>query len=179
MMFSDLHQGVIKHGSSWSKILSDDQFQFNARTQVDLKDKWRNLNTKRLYSELPIRRFILVNEHHEPAMTDKGYYHVFNNRWPADAAIKVATKDFIYPEGVDSVRVYLREIPAEGKEGAPVVHVFDVARKVELARNIPKFQGMGRVYVGEARKVCTERLLTRQAVIEDLRDATRMNFNQD
>lgn len=168
---------MARYGTSWSKILADEEFDFNERTQVDLKDKWRNINSKRLYSELPIRRFILVNEHHEPAMTDKGYYHVFNNRWPADAAVKVATKDFIYPEGVDSVRIYLREIPAEGKEGAPVVHVFDVSRKVEVARNIPKFQGMGRVFVGEARKICTERLLTRQAVFEDFRDASRMHHH--
>lgn len=37
-----LEEGVETHGSAWSTILA--QYKFNAcRTQVDLKDKWRNM----------------------------------------------------------------------------------------------------------------------------------------
>lgn len=169
-----LERGVAKHGTSWSKILNDQELQFQDRTQVDLKDKWRNMKSTRLYHTIPIRRFVLVNENHEPILTNSNAYHVFNNRWPADAAIKVATKTFMYPPDVTKVRAYLREVPAEGQEETPVVHVFDVWREYEESgrhrdfSNIVKFRGMKNVWVGHARKVCTERLITRQAVLNDL-----------
>lgn len=167
------------YGTSWHKILADPNLKFGGvRTQVDLKDKYRNLHQSRMYSELPIRRFVLVNENHEPILTDRGHYHIFNNRWPADAATKVATKDFVYGEGQESARIYLREIPAEGREGAPEVHVFDVSRRMEaladVSANIPRFRGSRGAYVGEARKVCTERLISRQAVLADLGETGRI-----
>jgi len=130
-----------------------------------LKDKWRNMHQSRMYSELPIRRFFLVNENHEPVLTERGGYRIFNNRWPADAALKVATKSFVYTNNAATARVYLREIPSEGKEGAPEVHVFDVSRRFEnLNDAVPRSQGQRGLHVGEARKICTERLITRQSV---------------
>jgi len=168
-----LRLGVAKHGTHWAKILRDPELTFQDRTQVDLKDKWRNINSKRVYSEMPIRRFLLVNENHDPVYTEKGSIHSFNNRWPADAAVKCATKDWIYKDGASgTVRIYLQEVLPEGKEDAtPEVHVFDVSRRPEIAIDIPKFQaldGMRGVWVGEAKKVCTERLIPRKAFVEDI-----------
>lgn len=163
---NQLSIGVAKHGSSWSAILNDPELVFQDRTQVDLKDKWRNMTNKRAYSELPIRRFVLVNENHEPCLTEKGSYHIFNNRWPIDAATKVATKAFVYPEHArNTARIYLREVPAEGQEACPMVHVFDVSRRCEVAIGIPKFEGQRTAWVGYAKKVCSERLITRQACL--------------
>lgn len=134
---------------------------------MDLKDKWRNMVNYRIYSELPIRRYVLVNENHEPILTPTGSYHIFNNRWPVDAAMKAATKDFIYPAGQEQVRVYLRDVPGEGQDTAPVVHVFEVSRaREQIDNDIKKFESAGARYawVGKVKKLGTERLITRQAV---------------
>lgn len=116
---------------------------------------------------LAIRKFILVDENHEPILTDKSAEHVFNNRWPIDAAIKVATKNFIYGDS-NNARIYLREIPAEGQEASPSVHVFDVWRTQEAAADIPKFKGKRKAWVGHAKKYATERFLSRETVIDAL-----------
>ena len=41
---ADLRAGVAKHGKGrWRRILNDPAYSFkNSRTNVDLKDKWRN-----------------------------------------------------------------------------------------------------------------------------------------
>lgn len=103
-------------------------------------------------------------------MTDKKAEHVFNNRWPIDAAIKVATKNFVY-QNSNNARIYLREIPAEGQEASPSVHVFDVWRAQEVAADIPKFKGKRNAWVGHAKKFATERFLSRETVLDALTNA--------
>ncbi len=122
-----------------------------------------------------MRKYVLVNEFHEPVMTKKGSYRIFNNRWPIDAAVKVATKNFVYPAGTNQARIYLRDVPAEGQEASsPLVHVFDITRYRETIVDIPKFEGKRLAWVGQAKKVATERLLTRSAVVKATTESSRI-----
>jgi len=58
---SDLEAGVAKHGEGkWAQILADQEFHFNERTIVDLKDKWRNWKHYRPYADA---RTCLVRAH--------------------------------------------------------------------------------------------------------------------
>lgn len=52
LIFSELKRGVALHGNKWSTILNDSNLRFQDRTQVDLKDKWRNLTKYRPYGEV-------------------------------------------------------------------------------------------------------------------------------
>lgn len=98
---NNLTRGVEKHGEgSWAAILNDPSLKFRSqRNQVDLKDKWRNLNAYVSYAGHPIRRFMLVDSTHQPILSNAGNQHIFRNRWPRDAALKVATRDEFYPTG--------------------------------------------------------------------------------
>lgn len=183
--FSDLRRGVAIHGEHWNRILNDSSLQFQDRTQVDLKDKWRNIKNYRAYSDtrtdmvhgcsgltrkLAFRRYMLVDANHEPVLTDSLNPHTFRNRWPIEAATKAATKSFVYAPGQDTAEIYLREV-REGPEveGAAEVHVFEVRRSSVAAADIPKFSGYRTANVGFARKIRTERYLTRQAIEQVLR----------
>lgn len=42
-MEQQLIDAVNKHGKRWAVILSDPLFNFEDRTNVELKDKWRNI----------------------------------------------------------------------------------------------------------------------------------------
>ena len=43
-----LRRGVEKHGeAAWKVILHDDELEFNHRSNVDIKDKWRNMNREK------------------------------------------------------------------------------------------------------------------------------------
>ena len=77
-----LEQGVDRHGEGhWAAILQDSSLRFHAsRTQVDLKDKWRNMRRYVPYNQISTRKFILVNSHHQPILTASGHPHIYNNK---------------------------------------------------------------------------------------------------
>ena len=175
-----LQDGVRIHGeSSWSAILSDPILKFHShRTQVDLKDKWRNLTSYKAYQEHPIRRFILVNSRHEEIFSSSGNPHILNNRWPRDAALKMSTKDWVYPvdeRGIraDSALIHLKEVmDAQGRNWRPqVVHVYRVTRILQKPRNIKKFSDYEAVWTGKVDKIAEEMLIKSDEILseEDLK----------
>lgn len=172
----DLTKGVEKHGEgSWSAILHDRNLVFirGERSQVDLKDKWRNLKAYVPYSEHPIRKFILVDSKHQPMYTTASNLHIFSNRWPRDAAMKVATRDSTYPlnaDGMplDSAIVHLKEeLDEQGKlERHAIVHVYRVTRVLERPKSIKKFEGYAAVWVAKVDKIAEEILIKSSEVME-------------
>ncbi len=79
----DLEIGVERHGEGhWSAILSDPNLRFHAsRTQVDLKDKWRNMKHYKPYNQISTRRFILVDSRHQPILSNASNQpHIYNNK---------------------------------------------------------------------------------------------------
>lgn len=50
------------HGQHWNLILNDPNLEFKDRTQVDLKDKWRNMVKYREYSSVrkPTQYYVLL-----------------------------------------------------------------------------------------------------------------------
>lgn len=115
---------------------------------------------------------MLVDENHTPILTrDKKNPHVFKNRWPIEAAIKAATKDFVYPEGQETAEIYLKDIEDDARKHKSVseVHVFQVHREQEaVVGAIPKFEGMKNAWCGKARKIRVERFLTKSVVLKAL-----------
>lgn len=174
-----LQNGVRIHGeSSWSAILNDVNLPFHPhRTQVDLKDKWRNLTSYKTYQEHPIRRFVLVDSRHNEIFSASGNAHILNNRWPRDAALKMSTKDWIYPvdengNRAESVLIHLKEVMnAEGRSWRPqVVHVYRVTRILQKPRDIIKFNNYAAVWSGKVDKIAEEMLIKSDEIFsaEDL-----------
>ena len=170
----NLQDGVIKHGEGfWADILSDPELYFyGSRTQIDLKDKWRNLTSYVKYQEHPLRRFVLVDSTHQMIRSDAGNLHVFSNRWPRDAALKVATKDEFYPldennERVTSAIIHIKELlDQEGKRERPdIVHVYRVTRVLERPKNVKKFEGYAAVWTGKVEKVAEEILVRKEEIL--------------
>lgn len=170
----NLQEGVMKHGEGfWADILNDPELEFNeSRTQIDLKDKWRNLTSYVKYQEHPIRRFALVDSTHQMIRSAAGNLHVFRNRWPRDAALKVATKDEFYPldennERVTSAIIHIKELlDQEGKKERPnIVHVYRVTRLLERPKNVKKFEGYAAVWTGKVEKVAEEILVKQEEVL--------------
>lgn len=164
----NLKIGVKRHGEgSWSSILQDNQLNFNPqRTQIDLKDKWRNLVAYVPYEQHPMRRYALVNSKHQLIISPSGNPHVFNNRWPRDAALKVATRDEFYPIDENGHRpeiilIHLKEIMDErvSRERPPTVYVYRATRILQKPRNIKKFAGYSAVWTGQVEKVAEELLV--------------------
>lgn len=106
-----------------------------------------------------------MDSDHNLIWSDRNSNHYFNNRWPIDAALKAATKDFVYASGQNQARIYLKEVPAEGQEGPALVHVFEVTRTRQNAVDIPKFKGKRTAWVGQAKKLSTERYLDKEAIL--------------
>ena len=167
-----LREGIRKYGEqAWAKILDDPVLgiTFHAtRTMIDLKDKWRNMVDYKPYSERPIRRYMLVDEYHNPILTDAGNPHYFNNRYPRDAAAKVASKGEFYQPGQHSILIFLREVPLEGgnpfgnSNAGKVVHVYEGTRSRQTAVNIEKFKGIQTMWVPSVTKIREERLVHRE-----------------
>jgi hypothetical protein len=169
-----LRRGVERHGEgAWAQIWNDATLGFRngRRTQVDLKDKWRNCTAYRTYSQNPIRRFILVDAQHRPVLTPAGQFHVYNNRWPRDAAMKAATKDEMYPvhpatgAPVSETQIYLRELLASDSSARnssmdptlSVVHVYRGTRQRERPpTGVPKFANARQMWVARVEKVAEE-----------------------
>lgn len=163
-----LQLGVRNHGEGfWSAILQDQSLDFHPqRTQIDLKDKWRNLVAYVPYEQHRMRRYVLVNSEHQIINSPSGNPHVFNNRWPRDAALKVATRDEFYPFDENGNRpevilIHLKEIMDErvSSERPPTVYVYRATRILQKSRNIKKFAGYAAVWTGYVEKVAEELLV--------------------
>ena len=166
--------GVEKHGEGfWADIFNDPELYFNeSRTQIDLKDKWRNMTSYIKYQEHPIRKFVLVDSTHQMIRSDAGNLHVFRNRWPRDAALKAATKDEFYPldennERTSTTLIHIKELlDQEGKRERPlIVHVYRVTRVLERPKNVKKFDGYAAVWVGKVEKVAEEIMIRQEEVL--------------
>ena len=159
-----LKNGVAKHGEGcWTKILGDPALKFKAnRTVVDLKDKWRNLTKYSRYSERPLRKYTLLRADHTPLLTTTGNPHIFMNRYPRDAALKVATRDEFYAEGQPTITIFIQELVEA--DVSPVVHVYLGSRAKDIAVEIPKFSGRRTVWVGYVEKLREEQLYTKETI---------------
>lgn len=125
---------------------------------------------------------------HQPRLTDKNTPHIFNNRWPRDAALKAASRSDMYPDDSTICMIYLREIGPEvtpanydllllsdGQSGGGVwserlfggqqVHVYRGWRTEEVAPDIPKFGQVERMWVARVEKVREEKLLDRKSLL--------------
>jgi len=159
-----LRQGVTRYGfGSWADIRHDPHFKFDpVRTSVDLKDKWRNLDGYRKYSERQMRKYMLLNANHEPVVSRTGRSLTYNNRWPRDAALKVCSRadNYPHPEGTGPITIYLRETRSGGGDAyiEPVVHVYTGRRKRVAPADIKKFANVQFIWKPEVRKIRTEML---------------------
>lgn len=180
---ADLRRGVEKHGEGyWAAIHQDPSFKFSpSRTQIDLKDKWRNITAYVRYQHHPIRQFVLVNSLHSEILTPAGNSHIFKNRWPRDAALKVATRDEFYPldengKRVDSIVIYLKEVMDErGKSERPqYVHIYRGTRTLQKPReNITKFAGYAAIWKGKVEKIGEEILIKPHDILAPEEEAFR------
>lgn len=165
----NLRIGVDRHGSSsWLHILMDRTLNFNEnRTTIDLKDKWRNMVHYRQYGARPIRSYILVNSLHQPILNNSGRERVLRNRYPRDAALKVATKDEFYKNGAEFIDIYLRELVGENN-CPPMVHVYRGTRQRYIAADIAKFNNAkaNTMWVATVEKIKEEQLFNRKNVLE-------------
>ena len=165
----NLKAGVAKHGEgNWVQILRDPEFHFDEHNKFDLKDKWRNLVAYKPYSSRRIRRYMLLTPDHQPLLSESGHPHYFHNRWPRDAALKVASRSEFYTDGRTEIDIYHREVPTRdvtqgnGQSGAEqyqsnIVHVYRGTRERREAVNIPKFQTKDHMWVPKVVKVREEK----------------------
>lgn len=142
-----------------------------------------------------IRRYVVLDEYHQPRISPFTHApHIFNNRWPRDAALKAATKDDMYASTNDEdntfCMIYLREVPPElnganyeqilqmdeeeEEQGRAridpnperrIVHVYRGRRQWVNAPEIEKFRQANGMWVGEVEKVREEKLFARHAVL--------------
>lgn len=137
----------------WSRILATYPFP-PYRTSVDLKDKWRLIGDpaapkRRGWKEHPITHFELV-----------GTNQRFSNRFPRDAALKAATKGYVY--------ILIRRQKEER------VHMYRGSVLMEEPPNIPKFAQKGES-VSELIKVPHVQKIQVVANIEVLPEASRIS----
>lgn len=165
-----LERGYKAHKGHWNKILGDKSLKFHhSRTQVDLKDKWRNLHNQREYASRPIREFILVDNLHRPILTKSGNMHILRNRWPRDAALKAANRAYLYEPNQREINIYLREVVPDDDQGpsgpaatrARIVHVYKGSRERLPAAPIERFRDFRFMHKASVEKIREERLLTR------------------
>ena len=61
------------------------------------------------------RKYMLMDAQHQPLQTKPNSAHFFLNRWPRDAALKVAARTKFYPmdgqQRANEITIYLREVP--------------------------------------------------------------------
>lgn len=158
-----LKAGVRHHGvGKWKEILSDSHYTFQkSRISTDLKDKWRNMYHYTKYREHHIRKFILIDENHKPILNASSSPHIYNNRWPRDAAMKVATKSRFYPtlDHTGPIVIYIREL-ASSETNSPNINTVWVyrgfRRRIQVDPNIFKFSGVQSAWEASVKRIRTE-----------------------
>lgn len=154
-----------RYGLAWSDILQSGDFRFHPhRTQVDLKDKWRNITNYRPYGSHGLREFIMLDENHQPLIRpDTGRPYHFKNRWPRDAALKAASRDEFYLADSIITTLYVREIETNRDAGIPpIVHVYEGMRAREPAPPHLSQLEIRSVWQSEVRKVREERYISQE-----------------
>lgn len=158
-----LKAGVRHYGvGKWKEILSDPRYTFQkSRISTDLKDKWRNMYHYTKYREHHIRKFILIDENHKPILNISSSPHIYNNRWPRDAAMKVATKNRFYPtpDHTGPITIYIREL-SSSETNSPNVNTVWVYRgfrtRIQVDPNIFKFSGAQWAWEASVKRIRTE-----------------------
>lgn len=165
-MRSYLRLGVEKFGQAWLEIRKHEGFSFNPhRTDVDLKDKWRNLTNYQPYSSHGKRTFVLLDENHQAMIRpDTGKPYRFSNRWPRDAALKAASKSELYEDARNTTTIYVREVDSDAIRDAaipPIVHVYEGTRRQEVAPPHLNDLRICSVWVSQVCKIREERFVSR------------------
>jgi hypothetical protein len=87
--------------------------------------------------------------------------HLFNNRWPREAAKKVASRSEFYDTDETEITIYLKEIigknDADDQSQTPVVHVYRGTRTKTPAPAIPKFRSKEFMWVASIEKIREEK----------------------
>lgn len=164
--------GVDRFGLAWAEILKCPDYRFHPhRTQVDLKDKWRNLTAYRPYGSHGLREFILLDENHQPLIRpDTGRPYHFKNRWPRDAALKAASRDEFYLDDAEVTTIFVREVGTTPNSVVPpIVHVYQGTRRREMAPPHLNELEIRTVWSSEVCKVREERFISQ----EDLKNIER------
>ncbi|KAM0685662.1 Telomeric repeat-binding factor [Conglomerata obtusa] len=92
----NLKEGLKKYENDvnkYARILQE--YDFNGRTKTDLKDKHRNMIKKTSYHNLKPREFVYVDSRGNRIPDKHGKMLSFYNRYPYDAAIRIANKYMI------------------------------------------------------------------------------------
>lgn len=165
-----LTEGVQAYGpGNWALILQDHRFGsiLRRRDKFSLKDKWRNLANYLPRGQRAMRRYVVVDEFHREITSDAGNIHILNNRWPREAALKVATHpEFfglpILNEG-DFVVIRLKEMKRsndnQGNYYQNIVHVYKGRKIAVPAPDIPKFEHQDYAWEAEVSKMKEEFLM--------------------
>lgn len=169
--------GVARYGRAWAKILASYSDIFHPRrTDVDLKDKYRNMMAYVAYGDHPLRYFMLVDENHNPIFKPgESRIYRFKNRWPRDVALKAASRNEFYEVGQSHCFIYVRECESDAARETgipPVVHVYRATRSRVVAPVHLAQVNVRTVWTTEVRKIREERLLNREDV-EKVATATR------
>eukprot|EP01135_Chromosphaera_perkinsii_P004845 Nk52_evm9s299 gene=Nk52_evmTU9s299 len=144
----------------WVDILNDPKYRNKfkpCRTAVDLKDKYRNLFDRRMRTDLPPKKYMLLNEDHSPMKRPSGSEIVIGAggggrgfgkvRSPGDAARKAAKRKELYKGNKHECIIYLREIsrqkgPDDDKKPTVprIVKVYRGRKKLVPAPDIERFK---------------------------------------
>lgn len=177
-----LERGVEKYGKQWSKIHCDPALTFDTtRTEIDLKDKWRNLKNYKEFSTLAKRTYTVLTPEHTLFLnpTTMNPYR-FVNKWPRDAALKAATRPEMYDGDSSTCTIYIKEIPSENFRKHPAVpvpvHVFECSRAWQQApEHLNRLGKVQVITVPDARKVREERCINQEDMVRILEDSQQAN----
>ena len=145
---NDLVNGVNKYGlGRWALIVKDGNYHFNERTNKDLKDKWRTITKSKSRSQIQKRKFILLDQFHQPLLTVNGSIRTFNNKWPREAALKVASRSEFYrfktANSNEYITIYLAKfedyLNARDPQNSPKGSFVYVYRGTRYKRNLSEF----------------------------------------
>lgn len=178
-----LERGVRKHGKAWSKIIVDNDLTFNStRSEIDLKDKWRNLKNYKEFSTLAKRTYMVLTAEHTPFLnpTTNNPYR-FVNKWPRDAALKAASRPEMYQDDSSTCIIYIKEILSENYRAHPAVpvpvHVFECSRSWQQApTHLNKLGKVSVVTVTDAKKIREERCINQEDWVKIVEDLNQNRF---
>ncbi|OIR58371.1 MAG: uncharacterized protein A8A55_0849 [Amphiamblys sp. WSBS2006] len=153
-----LKAGVRKHGKGhWTRILVENKEAFHhTRTSTSLSNKWRTLAGISSYKKQDKKRtFVYATPGGVPESGPDKRPVTLKNKFQYEAALKLATKDFIYAEGKSKATVHILDKNTKTKA---FLHVYECTREVVNPPTIPKFSEETKIYVGRVRKIKTIRL---------------------